>query len=204
MFDTFTYTMKDSAGATSTATVEVQVLGAADGTNIYGTVNPDAGATALKGTTKNEQIELNNGNDEGYGFAGSDRLMGQNGDDKMWGGDGNDKLWGDRGNDLLYGERHNDDMFSGLGNDTFVFNLSSVAGEVDRIGDFKKGVDFIRLEGGITVTDVDNTQDLGKIDGSNIVGSSGGTIDTVLTLSNDAKVVLIDCNFANMDGLLAL
>jgi len=196
--DSFSYTVSDSAGLQATATVTVQVTGAADGADLLGTVQPDW----LTGTVKNERIAGDNGNDRIDGRAGADRLYGQNGDDQLWGGDGADRLWGDRGNDTLYGQRHNDDLFGGQGQDLFVFDGSGAAGEIDRIGDFKKGVDFIRLEGGVTIVGV-QVQDVGQVGGDRILAGADGVDDTVITLSSGAVLQLIGLAAAAGDGLLA-
>jgi len=66
------------------------------------------------------------------GLAGNDVLTGRAGNDTLVGGDGADTLQGGAGNDILWG---------GAGADTFVIS----AGE-DRIMDFQRGVDLIRLD----------------------------------------------------------
>ena len=103
---------------------------------------------------------------------------------------------------MLNGERHSDDMFGGLGNDVFVFDSQALSGDVDRIGDFKKGNDFIQFFDGISVTEIVNNVDVAKVDGSSIVASSGGVTDTVLKLGNGAQIVIVDCNFQLTDGIL--
>jgi Ca2+-binding RTX toxin-like protein len=117
------------------------------------------------------------------------------------GGDGADQLFGDRGNDTLAGGRHNDDLFGGQGGDVFVFDTGSMAGEVDRIGDFQRGGDVLRLQG-LTVTGIE-VRDVGGVDGDRITASSDGIDDTVITLSNGATVQLIGLAVATVDGLLA-
>lgn len=153
LVDSFTYTVSDPSGLQDTATVTLQVTGVAvAGPDIDGTVRPDV----LRGTRMSERLSGGNGNDDLAGLAGRDRLDGGNGDDRLAGGRGNDELWGGRGSDV------------------FVFGADSIAGEVDRIADFKRGTDFLRLEGGVTVT------------GFQVVGG-----DTVIALSSGATVEVL-------------
>lgn len=194
--DSFTYVLRDAAGLEGSATVTVQVTGAPAGPTIYGTVK----AETLTGTAKNEQIEGHNGNDELHGLGGADKLYGQNGDDVLRGGDGADRLYGERGNDTLHGDRHNDDLFGGQGSDVFVFGADSLAGEVDRIGDFQRGSDALRLQG-VSVTGFE-VRDVGRVEGGAISGALDGVADTVIALSNGATVALIGVALGSLDGLL--
>jgi len=200
--DSFSYVVRDALGLESTALVVVEVTGAANGANIIGTVRPDAGSTALVGTARNELIRGNNGGDELHGMAGADRLFGENGDDKLFGGAGQDFLSGDNGNDMLRGGLHSDDLFGGLGNDEFVFGADAVAGEVDRIGDLKRGNDLIRLVDGVTVTHVE-IRDVGRASGGAISATADGVNDTVITLSSGAIVQVIGIASSDLQGLLA-
>ncbi|WP_308238199.1 Calx-beta domain-containing protein [Phenylobacterium sp. J367] len=116
--DTFTYTMKDAAGATSTATVKVTVSGVLPmlpqfGTNGNDTLNGDDGINILSGGNGNDRLagfdgsdSLNggNGNDVLAGGGSSDVLVGENGDDTISGGDDGDLISGDNGNDRLDGD----------------------------------------------------------------------------------------------------
>jgi predicted extracellular nuclease len=119
--DSFTYVMKDLAGATSTATVAVTVTGVADGPAQAG----GNGADTLIGTAAEERLDGGNGSDSLSGQAGADTLLGANGSDVLDGGVGSDRLSG------------------GNGPDRFVF-----AGAFGRdvIADFDRGPDKIQLD----------------------------------------------------------
>jgi VCBS repeat-containing protein len=108
--DTFTYTMRDSSGAFSTARVTVTVLGAPEA--------PPAGS--IMGTTGDDIITTANTNDTIFGAAGRDTI------------DGGD------GNDLLVGGAEDDDLTGGAGADTFQYALvsDSTVTVQDKINDF--------------------------------------------------------------------
>lgn len=89
--DTFTYTVRDAGGLTSTASVTVTVTGIDDGITRPGV----------------------NGNDSVIGTSGEDRLAGGNGDDRLFGLDGHDWLQGDAGNDMLTGGEGHDSFVFG-------------------------------------------------------------------------------------------
>lgn len=87
--DTFSYTVADDWGATSTTTVTVTVTGnAVPGETLTGTNHNDA----LTGGSGNDWISSGNGKDTIDGAAGSDTLIGGNGNDVIHGGDGNDHI----------------------------------------------------------------------------------------------------------------
>ena len=77
------------------------------------------------------------------GQGGRDKLYGNGGNDRLLGGHGNDHLYGNAGNDFLSGGRGFDQLRGGSGSD--VFSLS-VGHGYDWIGDFKDGVDQIKLD----------------------------------------------------------
>ncbi|WP_268995444.1 calcium-binding protein [Microvirga roseola] len=70
------------------------------------------------------------------GFTGSDRIFGETGSDKLIGGSGNDLLNGGMGKDTLTG---------GSGEDGFALDIEPVPSKFDRITDFTRGEDLIRL-----------------------------------------------------------
>jgi VCBS repeat-containing protein len=175
--DTFHYTVKDAAGAVSSATVTVQVNGAADGATIQGTVKSDV---PLNGTALDEAIYGSNNNDVINGLGGSDHLYGQNGEDTLNGGDGIDFLDGGNGKDILIGGKGSDFLTGGEGNDLFVFGKEGTSNDVDVITDFKVGNDKIQLLDGLTITS------LTKVDYNH-----DGVVDTELTLSNGSHVELL-------------
>jgi VCBS repeat-containing protein len=131
--DTFTYTVTDAAGLTSTATVSVTVTGIADGVRTIG----GNGHDNLLGTGGEDLLTGGNGNDVLQGLGGHDVLFGNNGVDTLFGGDGNDVLAGGNGDDFLAG---------GAGKDGFFF---ARGGGKDTILDFDVANDRILLDGGI-------------------------------------------------------
>jgi len=136
--DTFTYVMKDAAGATSTATVTVTVGGVANGVAQAG----GNGADRLTGTAADEALAGGNGSDTLAGLAGADTLTGGNGSDDLSGGAGIDRLAGDNGADTLNGGAGDDELTGGLGGDRFVFD--GAFGH-DAVTDFGNG-DRIQLD----------------------------------------------------------
>ncbi|MBU3727649.1 MAG: hypothetical protein FGM37_00145, partial [Phycisphaerales bacterium] len=94
--DTFTYTIRDSFGALSTATVSVTVTGANEGLTIIGTRRGDLN---LNGTEGNDVIYGRQGGDVVDGRGGADRIFGGQGHDKLYGGAGNDEVQGGNGRD---------------------------------------------------------------------------------------------------------
>lgn len=115
--DTFTYTVKDAAGAVSTTTVAVTINGVADGADLVGGNK----SQILNGTALDEKISGGNADDTLYGNAGADRLYGNNGKDLLFGGQGGDQLFGENAADVLDGGKGNDTLTGGAGPDTFVF-----------------------------------------------------------------------------------
>lgn len=115
--DSFTYTVKDAAGASSTTTVAVTINGVADGAELVGGNKTQV----LNGTALDEKISGGNADDTLYGNAGADRLYGNNGKDLLFGGQGSDRLFGENGADVLDGGIGNDTLTGGNGPDTFVF-----------------------------------------------------------------------------------
>ncbi|HEV2531477.1 Ig-like domain-containing protein [Phenylobacterium sp.] len=137
--DTFTYTIVDDWGATSTATVTVTVGGnAVPGETLCGT-NHDQ---VLTGGAGGDLIIGGNGKDTLSGGGGADTLIGGNGNDLVQGGDGNDRLFGggfsffpfgkgddghgddggDGGKDTLNGGAGDDTLSGGNGPDRYVFD----------------------------------------------------------------------------------
>ena len=117
--DTFTYTVKDAAGAVSTTTVAVTINGVADGADLVGGNK----SQILNGTALDEKITGGNADDTLYGNAGADRLYGNNGKDLLFGGQGSDQLFGENAADVLDGGTGNDTLAGGNGPDTFVFGV---------------------------------------------------------------------------------
>jgi large repetitive protein len=85
--DSFSYTIKDSGGATSTGTINVTVQPEVD--LIIGGDGPDS----LIGTEGGDLLAGLGGNDSLNGGAGNDFLMGNEGDDSLTGGQGADTFY---------------------------------------------------------------------------------------------------------------
>jgi len=116
--DSFTYVMQDSAGATSTATVQVTVSGVPNAPTQSG----GNGDSVLNGTSGDESLNGGNGSDRLFGNDGADTLSGGNGDDLLSGGRGIDVLSGGNGKDTLDGGAGSDVLTGGNGDDRFVFS----------------------------------------------------------------------------------
>lgn len=189
--DTFTYTVTDSGGLTSTATVSVTVTGVADGIG----QNGGNGNDTMNGTGGEDQLDGGNGNDVLNGLGGHDLLKGGNGSDTLNGGSGNDILIGENGNDALFGGDGRDLLAGGNGNDSLnggagadIFQFGKGGGR-DTVSDFEVGVDRIALEDGIGVAggqvgDVngDGIQDL------TLVFTNGGGTAVLLGVSDFSLV----------------
>uniref|UniRef100_UPI001681D5B6 beta strand repeat-containing protein n=1 Tax=unclassified Calothrix TaxID=2619626 RepID=UPI001681D5B6 len=112
--DSFTYTISDVLGLTSTATVNLTI------NPNFNVINGTSGADNLTGTTQRDMISGLQGNDTISGLDNNDLLSGNDGDDSLTGGSGNDSLFGDAGNDSLVGSSGNDTLVGGDGNDSLV------------------------------------------------------------------------------------
>ncbi len=107
----FSYTISDGNGGTSSASVEVRVMPPVS-------TSPSAGDDVITGTSGYDIIDALAGNDEIFGLAGNDTLRGGAGHDMLYGGAGYDYLYGDPGNDELYGGDGDDTLYGGDGNDS--------------------------------------------------------------------------------------
>ena len=162
--DSFTYTVTDADGLSSTAVVTLTVTAIADGVVEYGTLKSDV----ITGTA---------GEDKLYGGFGKDQLCGLDGHDELHGGFGADLLDGGAGNDALYAGMGNDTMTGGSGHDSFHFGW--VNGH-NTVTDFDVTEDTLVLEDGVwivnsRVRDVDHD----------------GIDDLVLTLGCGTSVTLL-------------
>ena len=162
--DSFTYTVRDNAGLTSSATVTVTVTGADDGQSFDG----GNGSDLLTGTGGEDLILGGNGNDALFGFGGADNLLGGNGTDTLDGGAGIDRLSGGHGNDRLTG---------GAGADEFIFGRG---GGSDVVTDFIVGLDRLVFHDGVTIA---RTRVFD--------GDADGSLDTLVSLSNGGGSVLL-------------
>ncbi|MGA9581018.1 MAG: cadherin domain-containing protein [Allosphingosinicella sp.] len=172
--DTFTYTVTDEDGLTSSASVSVTVTGIADGT----AQNGGNGNDIVNGTPGEDRLDGGNGNDVLHGLGGHDLLKGGNGNDSLYGGPGNDILLGENGNDKLFGGDGRDLLAGGNGSDVLeggagadIFQFGKGGGR-DTVTDFEVGVDRIALEDGIGVAG----GQVGDVDGD-------GVLDMVLVFT---------------------
>lgn len=168
--DSFTYVMRDTAGLTSTATVNVTVNGVADGATQTGGTGNDT----LTGTALDEKLDGAAGNDTLTGLGGADTLVGGAGNDSMDGGAGIDSLSGGDGNDSLAGGAGDDVLTAGRGSDVFVFGAGFGH---DTLVDFKPVEDDIRLVGAGFTNFADVLAHALQV-GANVVitGSAGDTL----------------------------
>ena len=135
--ESFTYTMRDSTGALSTAAVTITIIGA-DEPVIY--INPPTTGTGpYPGTSGDDVMSGTGGADTMYGQAGDDEIAAGEGADSIFGGADDDTISGDGGNDTINGGMGRDDLTGGAGADTFRFYLASESTliDFDRIRDFK-------------------------------------------------------------------
>lgn len=206
--DSFTYTVTDAGGLTSTATVNVTVTGIADGVVRIGTIRNDT----LNGTAGEDILSGGLGNDTLSGLGGHDLLVGGSGNDKLDGGDGNDFLFGGLGKDELRGGNGNDALFGGLGDDKYWggagadnFHFSWLEGN-DTINDFNTSQDQIVLDDGVRVSS-NKVKDVNH-DGVNdlVLNLSLGGSVTLLGVSNVSQVHIVtgEDSFlpASLDALL--
>ncbi|WP_321446782.1 calcium-binding protein [uncultured Cohaesibacter sp.] len=75
------------------------------------------GSDTLKGGAGNDILHGNNGHDKLFGNGGADSLLGGLGNDVLFGENGNDRLIGNAGFDKLYGGSGADRFVGGLGRD---------------------------------------------------------------------------------------
>ncbi|WP_294193296.1 VCBS domain-containing protein, partial [uncultured Sphingomonas sp.] len=144
---TFTVTVTDQLGASTTQDVTYTINGALEQGPV-GTLDDDvltggqfgdaisglAGDDIIRGLGGNDVIDAGNGDDQVDGGSGDDQIYGGSGDDQLVGGSGNDQLFGGADNDTLSGGS-GDDVLSagtgintvdgGAGNDTGVLELTS-------------------------------------------------------------------------------
>ncbi|WP_446376697.1 Ig-like domain-containing protein [Coleofasciculus sp. D1-CHI-01] len=120
--DSFTYTISDGNGGTSTATVDVIVEPIQDmtllGTPLDDTLVANIGNDTLFGLMGEDILNGKAGDDFADGGADDDQLQGEAGNDTLLGNSGNDFLDGGEDDDLLDGDTGDDILLGGLGNDT--------------------------------------------------------------------------------------
>ncbi|CDL00028.1 conserved protein of unknown function [Magnetospirillum gryphiswaldense MSR-1 v2] len=119
----FTYTVSDGQGGTSTATVNLTVDSDGINENVSYTIDADIGDVTGaantstdydgSGSASSSTVTGTSGNDSKYGGAGNDTVDGGAGNDKLYGGSGNDSVIGGSGTDTLYGGSGNDHLSDG-------------------------------------------------------------------------------------------
>ena len=199
--DSFTYTVTDKSGVTSTATVYMTITGRSDGNMITGSKQADTiivGTNVNKNTSAGEDIvRAGNGNDNVSGGDGADQLYGENGNDtldggnsidKLFGGVGDDRLIGGAGNDFLQGDQGSDTLTGGAGSDTFIFMSGYTSSERDVISDLQIG-DHLQLLNGLSIK---------SATASNLAGTSAE--DTLLAMNNGSIIVLADISLSNWNA----
>ncbi|GAB4071060.1 cadherin-like domain-containing protein [Ancylobacter sonchi] len=107
----FSYTVTDGKGGTSTASVELDVVSGTQGT---------PGNDRLAGGQDDDVLSGGGGNDKLFGYYGDDQLSGGEGNDLLKGGDGDDQLDGGNGDDELDGGAGDDVVVGGNGDDTLL------------------------------------------------------------------------------------
>ena len=114
-------------------------------------LNGGGGADVLRGGNGRDVINGGGAGDKLFGGSARDVLIGKNGADLLAGEGGADRLIGGGGADTLIGGAGNDTLTGGGGADVFVFR-----GEKGRdlVRDFVSGTDQIKVEGGLTASDV--------------------------------------------------
>jgi Ca2+-binding RTX toxin-like protein len=83
-------------------------------------ISGNQGNDVIYGGGGNDNINGNQDNDQLYGQAGTDTLDGNGGDDTLYGGTGNDTLTGSNENDTLYGGSGSDVLNGSNGNDILI------------------------------------------------------------------------------------
>jgi VCBS repeat-containing protein len=160
--ETFSYTIRDSAGAVSTALVTITIVGANEPVVYVNPPPPPPGA--IVGGAGDDIITGTSGADVIYGQAGDDQIAAGDGNDTVFGGAGRDTIDGGDGNDIINGGSDRDDLTGGKGADTFRYYLASESTPAgfDRIRDFD------RLQG--------DKIDLSLIDASTVVGGNNAFV----------------------------
>ncbi|MEM7667466.1 MAG: hypothetical protein AAF250_16595, partial [Pseudomonadota bacterium] len=106
-------------------------------------------AYTITGSSGDDEIIAETGDDVIYGGAGNDTINGNEfaddlyggaQDDTLNGGSGLDELFGGGGSDVLNGGASSDQLTGGGGADTFQF---TVTGGIDRITDWQDGIDLL-------------------------------------------------------------
>ncbi|WP_267958219.1 calcium-binding protein [Cereibacter sphaeroides] len=128
------------------------LIGGAGADRLIGGSGSDTASyeTAVGGVTASlAKASRNTGDAAGDTYATIENLAGSKFNDRLYGNAETNKLSGGHGNDLLVGGLGGDILTGGAGADSFVFNTSLAAPNVDRITDFRVLDDTIRLENAV-------------------------------------------------------
>lgn len=159
--ETFTYTMKDSKGVQSSATVTV-------------TVSPNITST--------------DGNDVLYGTAGAEKIDGGLGDDTLYGGGGADSLIGNEGNDSILYRDSAALIQGGNGTDTLVIDASALGAKFDLASAINQVTDESVVDkGNLVVRGMDNIDATASSNAITLESAAAGT--TLLKLTSQADTV---------------
>ena len=105
------------------------------GTSIEDIIFGNGGNDTIDGGRGHDVLYGNGGDDLIFGREGSDVLFGDGGNDILFGGVGDDEISGGDGNDIIVGGAGENQLEGGGGSDTFVF-FSDASGAHDIIYDF--------------------------------------------------------------------
>ncbi|MEO1206806.1 MAG: cadherin-like domain-containing protein [Pseudomonadota bacterium] len=116
----FTYTVSDGSGASSTANVNLTVfaVNTITGDAANNTINGTTGWDAIDAGDGNDVVTAGNGADDVFGGNGKDSIDGGSGADILDGGAGNDEISGGGAFDIIYGGDNGDKLWGDAGNDT--------------------------------------------------------------------------------------
>lgn len=127
---------------------ELRSVSLGGGNDIYRAGPTGSVEQSVTGGTGNDLLRGGDLDDWLQGDAGNDTLRGRDGDDTLTGLADNDLISGGDGDDIVQGGSGIDTVTGGAGADRFVFAAAAdlaVAGLLDTITDFQRGVDVIDL-----------------------------------------------------------
>ncbi len=180
----FTYTVSDGAGGTTTGTVTIDIRAIGAGNN-NDTINLSAA-----GTYQASYLDGRGGQDSLTGGAPGDTFIGGAGNDTLTGGAGNDILAGNDGNtDLLDGGAGNDIVGGGTGNND---SMNGGAGAEDLLdfSDGTVGVTFTLVQSAANTSITNGTGGLGNNDVySNMEGVVGTDLNDTITGSSSNDIL---------------
>jgi Ca2+-binding RTX toxin-like protein len=180
---TFTYTLSDGAGGTTTGTVTVNVVALAPG-NTADTVNLSSitnyQAAYIDARAGADTVTDGSGLSVLLGGTGADALTGNAGNDLLIGGDNNDTLLGGDGNDVLRGGIGNNDSMNGGNGTEDMLDFS----------DGTVGVTFTLVQSAATTSIANGTGGLGNNDTyANMEGVIGTNLVDNITGSTGNDVI---------------